>query len=58
MTASLLTRPGNVQQIKICLRHRENLGISGKQPPAKCSIPGIMSLHSAKKQKGLSIVGT
>ena len=35
----------------------QKLAISGKRPSAKCSILGIMSFHSTKRQGGISIAG-
>ena len=42
---SLFVRPRNIEQLMVCLRHQELLGISWKRPSAKCSIPGIISMH-------------
>ena len=37
--------------LNICSRHRESLGLGWRRPSSKCSVPNILSSHSAKPRE-------
>ena len=58
--ASVFSPPRNIEQLNICPRHRESLGLSWRRPSARCSVPAVLSSHSVnakerpKAERGLS----
>ena len=46
--ARLFSRPQNIDQLKICPRHRETLGLGWKRSSSRCDIPALVSSHSEK----------
>ena len=49
--ASMFAPPRNVEKLNICPRHRESLGLGWRRPSSKCSIPNVLSSHSAKPRE-------
>ena len=49
--ASMFAPPRNVEKLNICPRHRESLGLGWRRPSSKCSIPNVLSSHSAKAKE-------
>ncbi|CAH3167009.1 unnamed protein product [Porites lobata] len=43
--------PRNVEKLNICPRHRESLGLGWRRPSSKCSVPNVLSSHSAKPRE-------
>ena len=49
--ASMFATPRNVEKLNICSRHRESLGLGWRRPSSKCSVPNVLSSHSAKPRE-------
>ena len=49
--ASMFAPPRKVEKLNICPRHRESLGLGWRRPSSKCSIPNVLSSHSAKPRE-------
>ena len=43
--------PRNVETLNICPRHRKSLGLRCRRPSSKCSVPNVLSSHSAKPRE-------
>ena len=43
--------PRNVEKLNICPRHRESLGLGWRRTSSKCSVPNVLSSHSAKPRE-------
>ena len=48
---SMFASPRNVEKLNICPRHRESLGLGWRRPSSKCSVPSVLSSHSAKPRE-------
>ena len=46
--ASVFSPPRNIEQLNICPRHLESLGLSWRRP---CSVPAVLSSHSVKAKE-------
>ena len=49
--ARLFSRPQNIDQLKICPRHRETLGLGWKRNSTRCAIPALLSSHNEKARE-------
>ena len=49
--ARLFSRPQNIDQLKICPRHRETLGLGWKRSSTRCAIPALLSSHSERARE-------
>ena len=49
--ASMFAPPRKIEKLNICPRHRESLGLGWRRPSSKCSIPRVLSSHSAKPRE-------
>ena len=47
----MFATPRNVEKLNICSRHRESLGLGWRCPSSKCSVPNVLSSHSAKPRE-------
>ena len=47
--ARLFSRPQNIDQLKICPRHRETLGLGWKRSSTRCDVPAFYCPHTVRK---------
>ena len=47
----MFASPRNVEKLNICPCHRESLGLGWRRPSSKCSVPSVLSSHSAKPRE-------
>ena len=53
--ARLFSRPQNIDQLKICPRHRETLGLGWKRSSTCCNIPALLTSHIEKAEDWLRV---